>query len=268
MKTENEVFSIHRGTTPLLISLPHVGTEIPKEIQSRLQPFALNLDDTDWHLQAVYEFSRKLGAGIIVPRYSRYVIDLNRSLENTKMYLGINNTDLCPVQSFSGEELYANNLPTQFEIKKRTQQFWQPYHTALKAELTRLGRIHGYSLLWDGHSIKSELPWLFEGRLPDLNLGTVSGSSCSHTLAEQLYAVMCGQQDFSHVINGRFKGGYITRHYGRPGKGVHAVQMEMSMSCYMQETLPYALDRNKLNRLQPILEDLIRTMLSWKPNYA
>jgi N-formylglutamate amidohydrolase len=268
MKEKKEFYTLYRGTAPLLISLPHVGTEIPREIQSKLTSTALNRDDTDWHLEKVYEFCLEMGASLLVPRYSRYVIDLNRPPENTVMYPGKNNTGLCPVQSFSGEALYMDDTPTDFEIENRIQQYWHPYHTALEAELNRLKSAYGFALLWDGHSIKSRLPWLFEGSLPDLNLGTAEGESCDPSLEDQLRAVLSTKKSYTYAVNGRFKGGYITRRYGQPNRGIHAVQLEMSLSNYMQETPPYHLDIEKYKKIEPILKELIKTMLAWKPNHG
>lgn len=263
----NDVFTLHRGRTPLVVSLPHVGTEIAPEIAARLLPEAMAVADTDWHLEALYAFARdELGASLVVPRFSRYCVDLNRPPENTPMYAGANNTELCPTRAFTGAALYpAGKEPDDAEVQRRIARFWRPYHDALAGELQRLKAEHGYALLFDGHSIKSELPWLFDGRLPDLNLGTASGASCDTTLRDALGAVLAGQQRFSQVVDGRFKGGYITRQYGRPGAGVHAVQLEMAWRCYMREEPPYAIDPARAAEVQPVLRALLQTMLDWRP---
>jgi N-formylglutamate deformylase len=259
-------FTLHRGHTPLLVSVPHTGTTIPPDIAERLVPRALAVEDTDWHLDQVYDFAKAIGASLIVPRHSRYVIDLNRPAENTPMYPGVNNTELCPTRFFTGDPLYLpGQAPQPDEIARRLARYWQPYHHALQAELQRLKTAHGHALLWDGHSIQPELPWLFSGRLPDLNLGTVSGESCAPGLRNALQKAIEQQRTFSHVIDGRFKGGYITRHYGRPGDGVHAVQMEMCFTCYLHGEVPFTLDPARLSRLQPVLQSLLETMLSWRP---
>jgi len=261
------ILTLERGTTPLLISLPHVGTEIPAALKPLLVERALAVEDTDWHLEPLYAFARGLGAGLLLPRHSRYVIDLNRPPENTPMYAGANNTELCPTRFFSGEPLYRAPLADEkAEIDRRRAAYWQPYHDALDAELARLRAEHGHAILWDGHSIKSELPWLFEGRLPDLNLGTAGGTSCAPSLRAALTAVLDRQRDFSHVTDGRFKGGHITRHYGRPAQGIHAIQLEMCWSCYMAEEPPYAIDPARAKRLQPVLHDLLQATLDWKPD--
>ena len=261
------VFTLHRGSTPLLLSLPHVGTRIPRELQPRYAERALAVEDTDWHLEPVYAFAQELGASVIVPLHSRFVVDLNRPPENLPMYPGANNTELCPTRFFTGEPLYRpGGEPDEAEVQQRLARYWQPYHLALQAELARLKAAHGHALLWDGHSIKSQLPWLFEGRLPDLNLGTAGGTSCAPALRRALTQRLERQTAFGHVTDGRFKGGYITRHYGQPADGVHAVQLEMCWRCYMNETPPYTLDPHRVALLRPLLSDLLQTMLDWQPD--
>ena len=260
----NEIFILYRGTTALLVSLPHVGTVIPDDIAARLRPHALAVPDTDWHLERLYAFARdELGASVIVPRFSRYCIDLNRPPENTPMYAGANNTELCPTRDFTGAALYRDGAaPDDAEVARRLQRYWRPYHDALAEELARLKAAHGHALLFDGHSIKSELPWLFDGRLPDLNLGTASGASCEPALRDALAAVLATQGRYTHVVDGRFKGGYITRRYGRPAEGVQAVQLEMCWRCYMPEAPPYAYDAQRAAGVQPLLRDLLAAMLA------
>lgn len=263
------VFTLHEGTTPLLLSLPHVGTEIPPELRAVLVPRALGLEDTDWHLAEVYGFARELGASILMPRCSRYVIDLNRPPSKAKMYAGANNTELVPTHFFSGDPLYRlGREPDKLEIESRRETYWRPYHAAMTSELARLRSEHGYAVLWDGHSIQSVLPWLFEGRLPDLNLGTAGGASCAPTLRDALMTVLASQTTFSHVTDGRFKGGYITRHRGRPQEGVHAVQMEIGLQVYMDERqacVPAAAPNpTRLAKLQPVLRSLLQAALDWR----
>jgi N-formylglutamate deformylase len=184
------------------------------------------------------------------------------------MYAGANNTELCPTRSFEGQPLYRDGqAPGDEEIAQRREIYWRPYHDALAAELARIKALHGYALLWDGHSIKSELPWLFEGRLPDLNLGTANGASCDPGLRAALGRVLEAQSTYTHVTDGRFKGGYITRHYGRPQEHVHAVQLEMCFSCYMQrEAPPYEVDPQRAAKLQPVLRSLLQAALDWRPS--
>ena len=261
------VFDLYPGTTPLLVSLPHVGTRIPDELHPQLVPRALLVEDTDWHLDQLYAFVREFGAGLIVPRFSRFVIDLNRPPENTPMYAGANNTELCPTRFFSGDPIYRDGQsPDAQAIDQRRMRYWQPYHDALHAELARVQARYGHVVLFDGHSIRSQLPWLFEGRLPDLNLGTASGASCAPGLRAALQQVLLSQQQFTHVVDGRFKGGHITRSLGRPQRGQHAVQLEMCWSTYMQEQPPYRVDPQRADRLAPVLRALVQTMIAWRPD--
>lgn len=264
---DHAAYSLHRGERPLLVSLPHVGTLIAEEVRGALVERALAVEDTDWFLETLYAFVKELGASLLVPRFSRYVIDLNRPPENTPMYAGVNNTELCPTRFFSGDALYrAGCEPGAAEIGRRCTVYWQPYHEALANELARIKALHGHAVLWDGHSIKSELPWLFEGRLHDLNLGTAGGASCAASLRAALARVLEAQQTYSHVIDGRFKGGHITRRYGQPGDGVHAVQLEMCWSCYMAEAPPFRVDAERAARLEPTLRSIAEAMLDWKPH--
>jgi len=259
----DKLFSLHQGKRPLLVSLPHVGTEIPKNLQADYVPHALEVEDTDWHLASLYALAKHIGASLIAPRFSRYVIDLNRPPENTPMYAGANNTELCPTRSFAGQPIYKDgSAPDEAEIEYRRRVYWQPYHDALRDELARIKEKHGYAVLWDGHSIKSVLPWLFEGKLPDLNLGTGGGTSCSPVLTTALGHLLETQNRYTHVIDGRFKGGYITRHYGRPHEHIHAVQLEMCFSCYMHEEPPYMIDAALAGKLLPLLRSLLLTALA------
>jgi N-formylglutamate deformylase len=258
------VHTLKRGSTPLLISFPHVGTEIPADQQHRYTERALQVEDTDWFLDRLYAFAAGMGAGLIVPRHSRYLIDLNRPSENTPMYAGQNNTELCPTRHFTGEPIYREGLaPDETEIRRRVSVYWQPYHDALRAETARLRAEHGHAVLFDAHSIKSELPWLFEGTLPHMNLGTASGTSCDPTLRDALTAVFAAQADYSLVVDGRFKGGHITRHFGAPAAGVHTVQLEMCWRAYMDETPRW--NDERAAAVTPLLRALVQALLDWRP---
>ncbi|WP_313917050.1 N-formylglutamate deformylase [Tahibacter sp.] len=239
------VCTLHHGHAPLLISLPHDGSALPAGFEDRLTASARRVPDTDWHVSRLYDFARELGASILVPRFSRYVVDLNRPPDDVSLYPGQNTTGLCPTVQFSGEPVYRpGQEPDAEEIAARVQTYWQPYHTALQQELARLRAEHGRVVLWEGHSIRSVVPFLFEGRLPDFNVGTAAGASCTPALQARLAAVMDAQNDYSHVFNGRFKGGYITRQYGRPADGVEAVQLELAQINYMdEETFSYLPER-------------------------
>lgn len=263
---DHAVLTLHRGTRPLLVSVPHCGTWIPPDLRPRYVPRALRVEDTDWFLDQLYDFVRELGASLLIPRASRYVIDLNRPAEDTPMYPGVNNTGLCPTTFFTGESLYREGqAPDEAEKRRRCDIYWRPYHQALQDELARLKADHGHAVLFDGHSIKSELPWLFEGRLPELNLGTAGGASCAPSLRDAVVAVLEGQSTFSHVVDERFKGGHITRHYGRPHEGVHTIQLEKCWRTYMAETEPFTLDAARVERLAPVLRALATTMIDWQP---
>ncbi|SMF03057.1 N-formylglutamate deformylase [Pseudogulbenkiania subflava] len=261
---DTPIYTLHRGSAPLLISMPHVGTELPAELTGRLAPVAAELDDTDWHLPRLYDFAVALGASILIPRYSRYVVDLNRPPDNANLYPGQDTTGLCPVDTFAKVPLYrAGEEPDGAEIERRVERYWHPYHQALQDELARIKAEHGVALLWEAHSIRSEVPRFFEGKLPDFNLGSASGASCGAGLGERLLAVAQGFPAYSAVLNGRFKGGYITRAYGQPADGVHAIQLELSLATYMEEQAPYAYDEVRAARVQPVLRALLASLLQW-----
>ncbi len=264
---DTETYRLTPGTRPLLVSLPHVGTQIPDWLQPRVVPRALAVEDTDWFLDRLYAFCTELGASVLVPRHSRFVVDLNRPSDNQPMYPGANNTELCPTRFFTGDAVYRDGqAPAEAEVRDRVARYWQPYHDALAAELARLKAVHGHAVLFDGHSIKSELPWLFDGTLPHLNLGSANGASCAPDLAERVAAGFAAQADYSHVLNGRFKGGYITRHYGQPSAGVHALQLEMCWRTYMDETPPYRWHDERAAAVTPLLRRMVQTLLDWKPH--
>jgi N-formylglutamate deformylase len=231
-----DVFQLHRGDAPLLISLPHDGTAVPDALRERFTDEAARVPDTDWHVARLYAFARELGASILVPAYSRYVVDLNRPPDDMSLYPGQNTTGLCPVTTFAGTPVYrAGATPDANEVAERVAQYWRPYHDALHGEIDRLHRVHGRVVLWEGHSIRGECPFLFDGSLPDFNLGTAAGQSCSPALEQRLERVLAAQTTYSWVANGRFKGGYITRRYGEPAKRIEAVQLELAQRNYMDE---------------------------------
>ena len=258
-----DTFTLHRGSAPLLLSLPHDGSAIPDSLKARMTPAARHAPDTDWHVSRLYDFARELGASILVPRYSRYVIDLNRGEDDTSLYPGQNTTGLVPLVRFTGEPIYLQGRePDADEVASRIERYWRPYHVALRDELDRLRSAHGRVALWEGHSIRgSGLPFLFEGRLPDLNLGTANGGSCSSALQARIEAVLTAQTDYDWIANGRFKGGHITRHYGAPGDGIDAVQLELSQRTYMDED-SFAYDEAKAARLRPLLRRLLAATLA------
>lgn len=256
-----EIFTLHRGTAPLLVSVPHDGTAVPDDIAERMTPEARRVPDTDWHVARLYGFARELGASILVPVHSRYVIDLNRGEDDVSLYPGQNTTGLCPVVRFSGDPVYLpGQAPDEAEVRTRVDRYWRPYHAALRAELDRIHAAHGRALLWEAHSIRGEVPFLFEGRLPDLNLGTAAGASCSPALQARLEAILAAQDRYDFVANGRFKGGHITRHYGDPARGIDAVQLEISQRTYMDED-SFAWDEARAGALQRLLRTLLEDAL-------
>lgn len=257
-------FHFKAGTTPLLISMPHAGTTIPQSIAADMTDAALIKADTDWHLPLLYNMAEQLGASVISAEYSRYVIDLNRSKEDSNLYPGQDTTGLCPTDTFSKQPLYKTGRePDAGNIAQRIEQYWLPYHTQLNQELQRLRELHGIALLWDAHSIASEVPRFFKGKLPDFNFGTADQQSCALDLQNKLDAMMKKLTSFSYVINGRFKGGYITRNYGQPANHIHAVQLEMSQCLYMNEVAPFEYRPDLAAQVQPILNALLTTSLSW-----
>lgn len=259
-------FTLLAGTAPLLVSLPHDGTELPPDIESGMTDAARRVPDTDWHVGKLYAFARDLGASVITPRWSRYVADLNRDPAGHALYPGRSETSLVPLTTFAGDPIYAGGAaPDNAEIAARRQTYWQPYHDALQAELQRMRGRHPRVVLWDGHSIRSRVPMFFDGQLPDFNLGTASGSSCSPTLHDALTRVLAagtGDADrYTHVVNGRFKGGYITRHYGQPATGVEAVQLELAQYTYMDED-SFAYLPERAAPVQAVIRELLETCLA------
>lgn len=257
-----DTYTLHRGTAPLLVSLPHNGTALPDDIAARLTPEARRVPDTDWHVAELYAFARELGASILVPAFSRYVVDLNRPDDDVSLYPGQNTTGLCPIVRFSGDPLYLpGQQPTAEEIAARVDTYWRPYHQALQQELARLRDAHGRVVLWEGHSIRSVVPFLFDGRLPDFNLGTAAGTSCSPALQQALEAELASQQAYSFVVNGRFRGGYITRHYADVANGIQTVQLELAQLTYMDEdTFAYLPERAA--RTQGLIRRLLERTLA------
>ncbi|WP_298926582.1 N-formylglutamate deformylase [uncultured Ramlibacter sp.] len=256
-------FDLATGSAPLLISLPHAGTEIPDDRRGGYVPRALAVEDTDWHMPRLYDFASEIGASLLQPRYSRYLIDLNRPPDDAPMYPGASNTELCPTRFFTGDALYQEGqTPDAAEKLRRREAYWQPYHQALQGELARIQAQHGYALLWDGHSIRAEIPWLFEGRLPDLNIGTASGTAADASIADAVVAAAARHPQFSHVLNGRFKGGYITRRYGQPAQRVHAVQLEMVQAVYMREAPPYDWQPQLAAQVQPVVRAMVEAALA------
>ncbi len=258
-----QTFVLERGRAPLLVSLPHDGSWIPDALSERMSLAAREAPDTDWHVGRLYAVARAFDASIIRPFASRYVVDVNRAAAGGALYPGMRETGVVPLTTFADEPIYrAGAAPDADEIAQRVAQWWQPYHDALGEELQRLRAIHPSVVLWDGHSIRSEVPMLFDGRLPDFNLGTADGASCAASLQSRLGAVLHAQTGFSHAINGRFKGGWITRNYGAPERGVHAVQLELAQRCYMDEQ-SLAWDEGLAGSVQRVIGALLASCVAF-----
>lgn len=262
---------IHRGSAPLVVSFPHTGTEIPPDLEARfLSPWRARLD-TDWWVDRLYDFARDLGATTVRTTLSRGVIDVNRDPSGASLYPGQATTALCPTTTFDGDPLYPTGAePDDVEIARRRRQWFEPYHAAIEAELARLKASHGRVVLYDAHAIRSRAPRLFEGELPQFNIGTNSGAACAPELTAAI-EVICDSAQASRVTNGRFKGGWTTRHYGRPSSGVHAVQMELACRGYMDEPAgppepgawptPYA--KARAAGLRATLADVLKACLAF-----
>jgi len=257
-----ETYTLHRGVAPLLISLPHDGSFIPSAIAARMHPAAQRSPDTDWHVGRLYEpLAKALGASLLRPLASRYVVDLNRPADGHALYPGQRETGLVSTIGFDGEPLYLGGAePDAGEVQQRVNEFWKPYHDALTQEIARLRQLHGRVVVWEGHSIRSHVPMLFEGQLPDFNVGTADGASCSEALQQRLQARLQAQSHYRFVVNGRFKGGYITRHYAQPAQGVQTVQLELAQLNYMDED-SFAYEETKASQVQDLIGSLLQLCL-------
>jgi N-formylglutamate amidohydrolase len=252
-----DCYSFHVGIVPLLISVPHDGRRLPRDIEALMSDTGRVLGDTDWHVARLYEFAKALGASMISANYSRYVIDLNRPADDAALYKGQRKTGLCPTQSFAGKDLYADDI--SIDIDDRVQRYWRPYHDRISATLANFRESHGYALLWDAHSIASRIPALFDGELPVLNIGTWDGRSCDQKLSNAVVRV-AEASPYDVVLNARFKGGYITRNYGNPAENVHALQLELAQRAYMDEATS-AYEKSKASQLRDTLSAMLEIFI-------
>ena len=249
----SKTFSYHKGTTPLLVSVPHDGWQLPTDIVQHMSDAGRSIPDTDWHVSQLYDFVKDCGASVITADYSRYVVDLNRPADDAQLYENQGTPGLCPEQTFAGADIYLD--PIDIDQADRVATYWQPYHDQVTTTLAELREQHGYALLWDAHSIPSSVPSLFAGELPVLNIGTFDGRSCARDLSNAvLAAAEAGAYDA--VLNGRFKGGYITRNYGDPESGIHALQLELAQRAYMNEK-NLEFDREKAAELRATLKVML-----------
>jgi N-formylglutamate amidohydrolase len=260
------LWRLARGDSPLVIDVPHAGTEVPGPIAARLTGVAATLPDTDWHVEKLYAFAREAGATLLVATHSRYVVDLNRDPGGAALYAGADNTELVPTRTFDNAPIWREGaVPDAAEVASRIDAYFTPYHEALHAEIDRVRARHGHAVLLDGHSIRAEVPRFFAGRLPDFNLGTADGASSASSLQAIAARILAGDRAYTSVVNGRFKGGWITRRYGRPREGVHALQLEMAQSAYMDEAPPYAWDASRAAPLAAVLQRLVAALADWRP---
>ena len=260
------VFRFRQGGGPLVVAMPHVGAAIPAELEHSLTDVGRAALDTDWHVDRLYDFLDEVDATSLIARQSRTAVDLNRSPENEALYPGRFETGLCPTTTFEGSPLYREgHAPDAAEVARRVEAWWRPYHDQLRRALDETKARHGYALLLDAHSIRAEIPMLFEGRLPDVNVGTADGKSCDPSLTARLEEVLRAHDRFAWVVNGRFKGGWTTRHYGRPSDGVHAVQFELVQAAYMDEANPAVFDPPIAKPMRNLLRELVGAMADWRP---
>ena len=261
-----ELWTLERGSTPLIIDIPHAGTFVPSSIEVQLTAAALSLPDTDWHVEKLYAFAAARGATVMAATHSRYVVDLNRDPSGVALYPGVDNTEVCPTRTFANEPIYDDGAePRPIERAARIDEYWRPYHAVLAQKIAAIVDRHGYAIVLDAHSIRSEVPRFFAGCLADLNLGTVDGHSAAPSLERSAMHSLSAVDDFTSVANGRFKGGYVTRHYGRPQQRVHALQLEIAQACYMDETPPYPWSRGGAAALIDVLERFVAVLLDWRP---
>ncbi len=255
-RPEPELFRFVAGRAPLLVTIPHAGTHVPAAFAARMTAAGAALPDTDWHVDRLYDFLDEVGASVLIATHARSVIDLNRPPDGSNLYPGRPTPELVPLRTFAGEPIWREGeAPDAAEVEARLQRYWRPFHARLAAALDELRARHGRAYLWDAHSIRAEVPRLFEGRLPDLNLGTAGGTTCAPELATRLLAIARGSK-FSAVLNGRFQGGYIVRRYGDPPRGVHAVQLELAQATHLDEDAPRLCDE-RAARLRPVLRQLV-----------
>ena len=260
------VFRYRPGRIPMLISIPHLGAHLPPAIAAGMTEEALRVPDTDFHVDRLYTFAESLGCHILMATHSRYVIDLNRAPDGAALYPGASNTELCPTTTFHDAEIYRpGERPGTAEIDRRREAYWKPYHDKLAAILAELKAHSGKAVLFDAHSIASVVPRFFQGKLTDINLGTAAGASCESRLADAVEAAARAQDRYSVAMNGRFKGGYITRQYGTPAHGINAVQLELSWATYMNENYPFAYRPDLADQviaavLRPVIEALANSV--------
>lgn len=259
------MIEVVQGEGPLVLGLPHTGTYVPPAIVARLNVTGRALADTDWHIERLYDGLVGDVTTVRTPVH-RYVIDVNRAPGGESLYPGQNTTGLIPLTDFEGAPIWRDReAPDAAEVEARRETYHAPYHAALAAEMERVRARHGFAILYDCHSIRSRIPYLFDGVLPDLNIGTNGGATCAPGIAAAVQDA-CAASGYSSVTNGRFKGGWTTRHYGRPDEGLHAIQMELAQSTYLTaETPPWRYDTARAETLRATLRPILETLSAWRP---
>ena len=253
-----------RGDGPIVLGLPHTGTYVPPDVAEKLNESGRLLADTDWHVDRLYE-GLLAEATTVRAKFHRYVIDANRAPEGGSLYPGQNTTGLVPLTDFDGNTIW-DEAPDAAEIDRRRASFHRPYHVALKEELERVRARHGVAILYDCHSIRSEIPFLFEGRLPDFNIGTNLGLTCASGIERTVLDTCAKADGYNTILNGRFKGGWTTRHYGNPAENIHAIQMELAQSTYLRaEAPPWGYDSDKAARLRAPLAQTLTALAQLAP---
>jgi formiminoglutamase len=255
---------ILRGDGPVVLGMPHTGTHVPDDIADGLNDNGRILADTDWHVDRLYD-GLLPGATVVRARFHRYVIDANRDPSGKSLYPGQNTTGLCPLTDFDNRPIWCDGRePDAAETARRLRDFHTPYHAALAAELDRVRARHRVVVLYDCHSIRSVVPHLFDGTLPDFNIGDNDGTTCAPEVTELVTAICSSADGYSSVVNGRFKGGWTTRHYGRPDQGMHAIQMELAQSTHLAtEKAPFAYDETRAGRLRTPLKSILAALEGW-----
>jgi len=250
---------VSQGNGPIILGQPHSGTFVPADIVASLNSLGRQLLDTDWHVPELYDGLLD-NVTVVKANFSRYVIDPNRDPHGSNLYPGLNSTDLVPLSTFDGEPIWLNQ-PTAEDIQQRLERYHGQYHQHLSAEIERVKSIHGIAVVYDCHSIRSRIPYLFDHRLPDLNIGDNSGESCANDFTASVEKICAKLNHHTHVINGRFRGGWTTRHYGRPDEGVHTIQMELAQRAYLQSELPpFNYDADKASSLRSVLSDILHAI--------
>ena len=259
------MIEVSHGFSPVVLGLPHTGTNVPPDVWEGLNDNGRVLADTDWHIHDLY-------AGLVEDvttvrtTIHRYVIDANRDPSGESLYPGQNTTTLVPLTDFDGTPIWREGQqPDATEIDRRSRAYHAPYHAELEAQLERVREIHGFAVLYDCHSIRGDIPFLFEGRLPDFNIGTNNGTTCDPAIEAALVGRCGAAKSYTSVLNGRFKGGWTTRHYGRPSEGLHAIQMELAQSTYCEEDPPFAYLPARADALRAHLKPILQDLQSWRP---